>query len=125
MVRLALTVVGHHHRHGSEEGLQVIGQFGTTCVSRVHRDESRRGRIQLDLSTLEHEPLQLKRKATSPPHTTGQIVTWPKSHTCLKIGNLKSDLLSLCVSDGQQLLRNDRQDLDVNSVELVEAAPGS
>ena len=31
--------VGHDHRDGPEHRLEVVGQFRSSCVARVHRDE--------------------------------------------------------------------------------------
>ena len=61
---LVITVIGDHHRHRSEESFQVIWKFGTTSVPRVHRDESSSCRVQFYLTSLEHESLQLKMKAS-------------------------------------------------------------
>mmetsp|Transcript_2367 Transcript_2367/g.7837 ORF Transcript_2367/g.7837 Transcript_2367/m.7837 type:complete len:1218 (-) Transcript_2367:3636-7289(-) len=48
-------VVRHHHRHGPEERLQVVGQLGPACVARVHRDEDAVGRPEPNFAPLEHE----------------------------------------------------------------------
>ena len=48
--------VGNNHGDGSEHGLQVIWKLCATSVPRVHGDEDTTRPLQLDLTTLEHEP---------------------------------------------------------------------
>lgn len=58
------SVVGDHHGYGSEEGFQVVGEFGSACITRVHGDESGARHDQLYLSSLEHESWQLQHANT-------------------------------------------------------------
>eukprot|EP00965_Chrysotila_dentata_P256125 6212443-Pleurochrysis_carterae.AAC.1 len=83
-------VVGHHHGHGAEERLEVVGQLGAAGVARVHRDEDAVVGVERNLAALEEEPLRL--------HLARLL-------------------------DGQNLLRNHREHLNVDPVELVEASP--
>lgn len=53
------SVVGHHHGYWSEESLQVVWQFRPARIARVHGDEGRTRRYQLNLPALEHKPGQL------------------------------------------------------------------
>ena len=83
-------VVRDHHRDGSEERLEVIGELGATRVARVHGDEHVARATQRQAGALEVKDLQLR---------------------------------SLGASDCQNLLRDDREHLEVDAVELVEARP--
>lgn len=58
------SVVGDHHSYRSEEGFQVVGKFGSACVTGVHGDESGARHDQLYLSPLEHESRQLQHANT-------------------------------------------------------------
>ena len=84
-------VVRDHHRHGAEEGLQVVGELGPPCVPGVHRDEHGARVPEAELC-----PLELEHR-----HLRG-------------LGPL----------DGQDLLRDHAEHLEVDPVELVEARPG-
>jgi len=42
--------VRSHHSHRSEKSLQIVGQFRTSCVSRIHSDEKTCARESLKLS---------------------------------------------------------------------------
>lgn len=54
-----LTVVWHHHGEGPEESLQVVRELSAAGVPGVHGDKDSTCSDELDLSTLEHEPLHL------------------------------------------------------------------
>ena len=56
-------VVGHHHGHGSEQGLQVVGQFGAAGIAGIHCDEDGAGLLQGDFDALENEPFRLEKHA--------------------------------------------------------------
>ena len=47
--------VWHHHRDWPEHGFQIIGKFGATRVTRIHRDEDAAGVHQQCFSALEYE----------------------------------------------------------------------
>eukprot|EP00962_Isochrysis_galbana_P019781 scaffold5766_cov110-Isochrysis_galbana.AAC.8 len=85
-------VVGHHHRDGAEEHLEVVGQLGPAGVARVHRDKGVAHHLERERRTFEQELLGVGR-----------------------LGAL----------DGQDLLRDHREHLEVDPVELVEADPGA
>ena len=51
--------------------------------------------------------------------------TEEKAVICVIISESRGDLGSLGVADGDQLLSDDRQDFDVDTVEFVKAAPGA
>ena len=53
--RAKRTVVWQHHGYGSEEGLEVVGQFGAAKVARVDGGKNVAVFQQFDLSTLEHK----------------------------------------------------------------------
>mmetsp|Transcript_77794 Transcript_77794/g.204271 ORF Transcript_77794/g.204271 Transcript_77794/m.204271 type:complete len:675 (-) Transcript_77794:3855-5879(-) len=90
-------VVRHHHRHRAEEGRQVVRELASACVPWVHRDEDIEGRLHLDHSTVELE-LRL-------------VIVGGK--------------LTLRAEQLQKLLRDHAQHLDVDAIELIEAAPRS
>eukprot|EP00968_Pinguiococcus_pyrenoidosus_P027389 scaffold7375_cov268-Pinguiococcus_pyrenoidosus.AAC.39 len=86
------SVVGHHHRAGAEERLEVVWKLRAASVAGVHRDEDVRVVVDPHVRALEVE-LRLPR--------------------------------GLGLRDGQDLLRNHTEHLDVDPVELVKAAPGA
>mmetsp|Transcript_51 Transcript_51/g.123 ORF Transcript_51/g.123 Transcript_51/m.123 type:complete len:378 (-) Transcript_51:4760-5893(-) len=47
--------VRRHHRHWTEQRLQVLGKFGPSGVAWIHRDENATRRIQLNVLALKHE----------------------------------------------------------------------
>lgn len=85
-------VIWHHHRHGSEKSLQIVGQHRSPCVSWIHRDIDGAGVDQLDL-------IPVKRES----------------------GRFHLDR----ILNRDHLLRNHRQDLQVNSIKFIKTAPGS
>jgi hypothetical protein len=49
-------LVWHHHCHGTEQHLEIIGQLRATCLPRVHRNEAVTGLLQHKIvGTLEVE----------------------------------------------------------------------
>ena len=90
-------VVRHHHRHGPEEGGQIVRQLGAARVARVHRDEDVERRPHHD-----QRPFELKLRFV-----------------------VIARQLRLLAEEDEELLRDDREHLDVDAVELVEAAPGA
>lgn len=58
-IKVYSPVVGYHHGYRSEQSLQVIWQFGSTCVAWVHSNKSCTGCDEFDLSTLKHESRHL------------------------------------------------------------------
>ena len=85
-------IIRDHHRDGSEERFQVVGQFGTTRITGVHSNEHTEAEIQGNSLTLKIE--------------FGQ-------------SSLDSRL------NGQNLLGNNREHLNKDTIELVEATPGT
>ena len=54
-------VVRHHHRHSPKEYFEVVREFRSTGIARVHRDERTTSHSQREVRALEHEPLRLPR----------------------------------------------------------------
>eukprot|EP00968_Pinguiococcus_pyrenoidosus_P001317 scaffold58_cov256-Pinguiococcus_pyrenoidosus.AAC.12 len=93
-----LLQVRHDHGHGAEERLEVIGQLGAAGVARVHRDEEATGGEAghaLDADLGAHADIH------------------------------GVPALDEAVLDASQLCRHHAEHLDVDAVELVEAAPGA
>lgn len=86
------SVIGNHHGDGSEEGLEVIGQFRPSRVTGIHGDEHGAGRVQLQFGPFEEQ---------------------------LLVAGIDTPL------DGEDLLGDDREHLQVYAVELVEAGPSA
>mmetsp|Transcript_1997 Transcript_1997/g.5250 ORF Transcript_1997/g.5250 Transcript_1997/m.5250 type:complete len:276 (-) Transcript_1997:2227-3054(-) len=84
--------IGNHHRHGSEQRFEVVGQIATTRVSGIHGDEGGHVLVQLDAS-----PEQVD---------VGRVVEQP-------------------LLDAENLLTHGAQDTFLETIELVEAAPGA
>ena len=84
--------VRHHHSHGAEQRLQVVGELRTPGVAGVHGDEDTAVPVATDLGLHEHEP---------------RLAGLDGGH------------------DGQDLLRHHAQHLDLDTVELIEAAPAT
>lgn len=57
-----LTVIWYHHGHRSKQSFQVIWQFSSPCIPRVHCNKSSTRWNQSDLTALKHEPRCLKNK---------------------------------------------------------------
>jgi hypothetical protein len=53
------SVVGDHHRNGSEKYFQVVGQFSSPSITRIHSDEYAAGWDQRNNVVLEKESLKL------------------------------------------------------------------
>lgn len=51
-------VIGHHHRNGAEQRLQIVGQLGSARVTGIHGNEDGAGRIEEDLRALENDLLR-------------------------------------------------------------------
>lgn len=80
----------HHHCYWAKQSFQIVRQFRSASVSRVHRDKHRTRAIQIQFCILEYQGLLLR--------VYGPL-------------------------NGQDLLRHDRQDLQVDAVEFIEAGP--
>ena len=87
-------VVGQHHGDGPEERLEVVGELCSASVAGVHRDEDRAVDVEADLLVVEVHAAELALR-----DQTQRV----------------EDVLDVNGDHGQ--------DLDLDSVELVEAAP--
>jgi hypothetical protein len=89
--------VGHHHGDWSEHALEIVRQLSTACIPWVHGDEQPCGPEEADLCAFKDEATRDILRAE---------------------GRLRGE-------DRQDLLRNDREHLNVDTIELVEASPCS
>lgn len=48
-------VLGHHHSHRTEQGLQVVWQGRPACIAGIHRDENVARVLDTDLDSFESE----------------------------------------------------------------------
>lgn len=56
--------MAHHHGYWSKQGLEIVRQFCSAGVSRIHRDEYRAGTIELQFRILEYQSLLLRMNGT-------------------------------------------------------------
>ena len=62
----------------SLSNLEIVGQFGASGVTGVHRDEDSAGRDERDLCPLEHKPLCLK------THTIIFKIIYKTNYSCVE-----------------------------------------
>ena len=87
-----LLQIGYDADYGSEERLDTLRKFGSSGVTRIHRDE----------------------------HT--EILS-PRDNLALELKLL--DAMNNGLLDGENLLRNHGQHLDVDAIKLIETSPGT
>ena len=91
--------------------LQVVRQFSTPSIPRIHSHKHSTRGSQWNLRSLKHEPLSLKRTTQSHYNSSSTIIA--------------AYSLLLCQLNSSDLLSHNRQHLNINTIELIKTCPSS